>query len=133
LNVAVFFVSGMLGFKFMLQTLYRLEAARHWPPPKPPKTPEAGETPPAEDQPPPIMAQPAQETGALWGVRNLWLDGHVKAIFVSWMIVSGLVCAQMAWVLRPFLGKPGEPFHWFCPRESSFLPAFWEAMRALFS
>ena len=36
LNVLVFVVSGVLGFAFMLQTLYRLSAARHAPlPPSP--------------------------------------------------------------------------------------------------
>ena len=49
------------------------------------------------------------------------------------MMVFGLVLAQMAWVLRPFLGKPSEPFQWFCARESNFFQAVWDAFRALLS
>ena len=79
----------------------------------------------------PVEALLGEEIGALWGVRGYALDRHVKKIFVSWMIVFGLVCAQMAWVLKPFLGKPGETFQWFGARESNFLQAFWEALRAL--
>jgi hypothetical protein len=49
------------------------------------------------------------------------------------MVVSGVVCAQMSWVLRPFLGKPSEPFRWLCARESNFFQAVWDAFRTLLS
>ena len=142
LNVLAFVVSGVLGFAFMLQTLYRLDAAQRRRLSALPETDgERGER-SAEtlesrqdrkQSPPPIVAQSVEETGALWGARGLRLDRRVKTVFVSWMIVFGLVCAQMAWVLRPFLGKPNEPFQWFCPRESNFLQAFWDTLRALLS
>jgi hypothetical protein len=129
LNVVAFIASGMLGFKFMLQTLYRLEVARRMQPPKSPGAEESQR----EGEQTPIIAQAVEEDIALWGVRNLWLDRNVKTIFVSWMIVFGLVCAQMAWVLRPFLGRPGTPFQWFFTRESNFLQAFWDVLRSMFS
>jgi hypothetical protein len=142
LNVLVFVVSGALGFAFMLQTLYRLSAARYIPSPpsSPPDAPEGRhlsetEEPQrgCEEQSTPVKAQPAEEPGALWGVQGHVLDRHVKTVFISWMMVFGLVFAQMAWVLRPFLGKPWESFQWFCTRESNFLQAVWDALRALLS
>jgi len=142
LNVLAFVVSGGLGFAFMLQTLYRLSAARIAPlPPSPqPDAPQdarlpEGEEPPREsaERSTPVMALLVEETGALWGVRSYVLDRHVKTVFVFWMMAFGLVFAQMAWVLRPFLGKSAEPFQWFCARESSFVQAVWDAFRALLS
>jgi hypothetical protein len=142
LNVLVFVVSNVLGFAFMLQTLYRIGAARRTslPAPRELDGPQgerlaATEEPQQERKEPSRASEtlPAEETGALWGVRGYALDPRVKKVFVSWMIVFGLVCAQMAWVLKPFLGKPGETFQWFGARESNFLQAFWEALRALLS
>jgi hypothetical protein len=140
LNVLVFVVSGGLGFAFLLQTLYRLTAARHAPVPPAPQPDGPQDThlsqceqlqPASGGQLTPAAARRAEETGALWGVKGHVLDRHVKAVFISWMLVFGLVTAQMAWVLRPFLGKPAEPFQWFCVRESSFFQAVWDAFRAL--
>jgi hypothetical protein len=48
---------------------------------------------------------------------------NVKAVFVCWVIVYGLVGAQMSWVLRPFIGSPNQPFEWFRHRESNFFEA----------
>ncbi|MBI5849780.1 MAG: hypothetical protein HZB39_01875 [Planctomycetes bacterium] len=43
-----------------------------------------------------------------------------------------LVGAQMAWVLRPFLGAPGLPFEWFRARESNVFAALLNAVGNLF-
>jgi hypothetical protein len=142
LNVLVFVVSGALGFAFMLQTLYRLTAAQNSPwPPLPQRDaqnasePSQGEGTPqgVQAQSMPLMTRLPDETGALWGVGGHVLDRHVRRVFLCWMMVVGFVCAHMAWVLRPFLGKPLEPFQWFCPRESNFFQAVWDAFRALLS
>ena len=142
LNVLVFIVSDVLGFAFLLKTLYRWTAAQNAPPsPSPqPDAPQGrqlseGEGPQlgSENQWTPVSARSAKETGALWGAQGHVLDRRVKNVFVSWMIVFGLVSAQMAWVLRPFLGKPSEPFQWFCPRESNIFQAVWDAFRTLLS
>jgi hypothetical protein len=79
------------------------------------------------------MAQLAEETGSLGGVRGRELDRHIRTVFIFWMMAAGVVGAQMAWVLRPLVGKPSEPFHWFCARESNFPRAVWDALCALFS
>jgi hypothetical protein len=122
LNVVVFVVSGVLGFTFMLQTLYRLSAAQQasLPPNDPPH--DCGYEP-----------RPVEEKGALWGVRSHALDPNVRSVFVWWMMVFGVVLAQMAWVLRPLLGNPVEPFQWFCARQSNFFQAVWDAIRNLLS
>jgi hypothetical protein len=52
-------------------------------------------------------------------------------IFRIWVIVFAVVGAQMAWVLRPFLGNPKLEFTWFRPRESNFFEAVWRAISAL--
>lgn len=52
-------------------------------------------------------------------------------VFYVWMIVFGLVGGQMAWVLRPFVGNPAQPFEWFRAREGSFVLGVWQAVRSL--
>ncbi len=47
-------------------------------------------------------------------------DGRAKAVFRIWVVVFGLVGAQMSWVLRPFVGSPDLPFALFRERESNF-------------
>jgi hypothetical protein len=39
----------------------------------------------------------------------------------------------MSWVLRPFIGDPGQPFEWFCQRESNFFEALWHTIASLFT
>jgi 2-keto-3-deoxy-galactonokinase len=72
------------------------------------------------------------EPGALDQIEGYVLGRHVKKVFGCWVIVFGLVGAQMGWVLRPFVGSPGTPFQWFRERESSFFEAVLETVRNLF-
>ena len=57
----------------------------------------------------------------------------MKTLFCCWMLIFGLVGAQMAWVLRPFFGHPHQEFQWFSPRGSNFFEGVWEALRSLLS
>jgi hypothetical protein len=109
LNVAVFAIAGLLGMGFLLRTLYRLSAAMR--PSAPPTL--AGEPAP--------LARPPEPNA----------DGRVKIVFAIWLLVFGLVGAQMSWVLRPFIGSPDTPFTWFRPRMSSFFEAVFHALRRL--
>jgi hypothetical protein len=146
LNVLVFTVSGVLGLAFLLQTLHRLSVARRipslpWPPPSQP--PSKGQ--PAEGPGAPggsaasaladvLAEQPAEEEpSALAALPGCSPDRQVKIVFICWMVIFALVGTQMAWVLRPFVGKPGESFQWLCARESNFFQAVWQALRALLS
>lgn len=44
----------------------------------------------------------------------------VRTIINWWLITYGIVGTQMAWILRPFLGNPGQPFSFFRALESNF-------------
>jgi hypothetical protein len=49
-------------------------------------------------------------------------------VFRIWTLIYAIVGAQMGWVLRPFVGAPGEPFQLFRPRDSNFFAAVFEAL-----
>jgi hypothetical protein len=141
LNVLVFVVSGVLGFSFMLRTLHRLSTAQQVSLPLMPRADSPpNERPSQEERPsgvetplPTVKAQLAEKALATKGKQGHAIDRRVRTVFVCWMMVFGLVSAQMAWVLRPLLGNPAEPFQWFCPRQSNFFQAVWGAFRTLLS
>jgi len=157
LNVAVFAVSGVIGLTFLLQTLHRMgialgttqrpDSPKDTPPddadaePDPDSDPEAadvdgGPEVPFHDPTTPLpMLEPelAEEPGALDRIADHTLGRHVKKVFGCWIIVFGLVGAQMGWVLRPFIGSPEAEFQWFRQRESNFFEAVARAIGALFS
>jgi hypothetical protein len=126
LNVLVFALSGFLGLAFLLQTLHRMsivdqiEFARAVPPPPPPHPDDLLDP----SAPPPPRAAPPS-IGALDRLEGHVLGPHVKTVFRIWVIVFGLVGAQMAWVLRPFIGAPDQPFVLFRGRQSNFFEAVW--------
>jgi hypothetical protein len=124
LNVAVFAISGFLGLTFLLRTLHRLTVVRD----EFPVTPPAPETPPAEAPPSPATKPPQGALDALDG-RNVSRD--VKTVFRLWIIIFGLVGAQMSWVLRPFIGG-GRVFALFRPRGSNFFEAVFHHLSKLF-
>jgi hypothetical protein len=141
LNVLVFAVSGVLGLSFLLQTLHRLSVVRQVIASLVPRADlsqqehaaEAESPPPAgEEQAAPIEAQLLEEPSALDRLDGHPLGRHVKIVFLCWMAIFGLVGAQMAWVLRPFVGDPSRPFQWFRVRESNFFEAVWQTFLGLF-
>ncbi|MBL9091471.1 MAG: hypothetical protein JNL96_09625 [Planctomycetaceae bacterium] len=127
LNVAVFAVAGFLGLMFLMHTLNRLHyaqyAARRAEQLSAPaaveheadsaEEPAAGEAPPRRR---PLPGPIEKIEGYIFGI-------HVKAVFAIWIVVFGLVGAQMGWILRPFIGAPGEEFTWLRKRESNFFQA----------
>ena len=127
LNVLVFALSGFLGLAFLLQTLHRISVADQIrmaepaPPPPMPVQPQNLADP--ATAPPPVP--PAQPFGALDRLEGHVLGPHVKFVFRIWVIVFGLVGAQMAWVLRPFIGAPDQPFTLFRQRQGNFFEAVW--------
>ncbi len=144
LNVLLYAVAGVLGLGFLLQTLHRLSildqlkgglpatpgaTAPQQPSPRSePDMPAA--TPAGPGQTPDAPAEPP--LGALDRLEGQVLGRHVKTVFYSWIIVFGLVGAQMAWVLRPFIGDPHRPFTWFRPRSSNFFESVFHAFQSLF-
>src|SRR5262249_14887083 len=80
-NVAVFAVAGLFGLRFLLQTLHRLNVASAQ---APAAQAAAGET----------LSQ-AEPAGPLDPVRNRAVSEQVKTVFRLWVVVFGLVGAQM--------------------------------------
>lgn len=129
LNVLIFAVAGLLGLGFLLQTLHRLSQEATEPrqmPPEPPPLPGMAATEEAPEDAPGSEGPLAMEQGQVLGAP-------VKAVFRCWILVFGLVGAQMAWLLRPFIGDPTAPFAWFRARESNFFEAVWGCLVNLFS
>jgi len=59
--------------------------------------------------------------------------GHAaRILFRIWIIIYGVVGAQMGWILRPFIGAPGVEFTFFRERRSNFCEAVFQALRQLF-
>lgn len=119
LNVIACTVAGVLGLKFLLRTLRGLLAAATMEP-APVASPafSAGEPASGLPAPPPIVGARAS-------------DRRPAALFRVWIIVFALVGAQMSWVLRPFIGDPGSPFHLFRAREGNFFLAIGHALAKL--
>lgn len=126
LNVVMFAVAGFLGVGFLLQTLHRLTAAR-----AAAALEEAareinagvasdqGEAAPDQAYPPPLP----QDVGALERLTGQAETKNVRTVFRVWVLVFGLVGAQMGWVLRPFIGDPSKPATFFREREGNFFQA----------
>ncbi len=70
-------------------------------------------------------------------VREVFAAGEVPAaerrlaqrVFLAWVVVYGLVAAQMAWILRPFVGAPGRDAALFRATESNVFEGLLEALR----
>jgi hypothetical protein len=127
-NVLIFSVAGVLGLKFLLQTLYRLSLRGQHAPPTPPAKKATTEPKQAEE---PIVQVEEQPKGALEPIEGSLLSGAVKSVFGCWLVVFTLVGVQLSWVLRPFIGHPGTEFTWFRHRESHFFEAVWRALLSL--
>jgi len=117
LNVFVFAMAGLLGLAFLLQTLHRLTILGF-------TTPETDVV---------VETEPATDAGPLDQPDNQVLAPHVRTVFRVWVIVFGLVGCQMAWVLRPFIGHPDQPFAWFRHPNSNFFQAVVGAAIKLFT
>lgn len=55
-----------------------------------------------------------------------------RRVFRFWILIYGVVGAQMGWVLRPFVGAPALPFEWFRnERDSNFFSALGKTLETL--
>ncbi len=135
LNVVVFTAAGTLGLTFLIQTLNRLTVSQHGPSapvaaiPVGPVEPNDAESEGSRL----AVIKPAVEPGPLDRLQGIAMGSHVKKVFGCWIVVFGLVGAQMGWVLRPFIGSPNLPFQWFRPRSSNFFEAVGNTIYNLFS
>lgn len=129
LNVTLLSVAGLVGLAFLLHTLRRLATPR----PSVPPVALPADTAPAD-----------QGSGEGWRLRQPGpLDrlpggypdealGQARLIFQIWVIIYGLVGAQMGWLLRPFIGSPDLPFEWFRQRQGNFFQAVYQQAQNLF-
>lgn len=150
LNVVVFSVAGMLGLVFLIQTLNRLALAERQQSPltetRPAEidddiaiVPEMGtftsdetsdaNTPTVQPTPVPASGAISRKLGPLDQLEGVVLGHHVRKVFACWIVVFGLVGAQMGWVLRPFIGSPSTPFSWFRARHSNFFEAVFNTLK----
>jgi len=113
LNALFFAISGFVGLAFLKKALGNLFANA----PTPPFTAPEPDAPPSSAEL--SRHRVAVESG--------------KRIFTIWTVTYALVGAQMAWVLRPFIGTPTQAFTVFRPRDANFFEGLWHAVRALFS
>ena len=134
LNVLLFTVAGIAGIAFLRKVLGSVfsDAA----PVLPASEPEDAASPVASA----AEASDAETDGA--GVpgsvprRDAWpaprpnLPGNGLR---TWILIYAIVGAQMAWILRPFVGAPDRPFSLFRQRDSSFFEAFLKSLGRLFS
>ncbi len=143
LNVCIFAAAGFLGLGFLLQTLHRLSLIIDFNEIPPSSAAESIPPEPLPDEPAPAEADADREawmdadlehfSGPLEMGHDQWLGNHVRKVFACWVVVFGLVGAQMAWLLRPFVGDPSRPFEWFRERDSNFFEAVWTCLANLFS
>ncbi len=123
LNVVVFSVSGLLGMKFLLHTLHRLTIAQD-------AEDFAARATQAKTEAEAIPTAPMPQ-GALDKMSDQAIETNVTTIFRIWIVVFGLVGAQMGWVLRPFIGAPHRDFTLFRERDSNFFEAVFSSLAKL--
>lgn len=112
LNVVFFAVAGFAGLAFLDRALKAVY-----------EEPDQPSAPPVESEQRgvPGLRQPRVRTSAS------------RRVFSFWILIYGVVGAQMGWVLRPFVGSPSLPFEWFrAERDSNFFSALAGTFGALF-
>jgi hypothetical protein len=121
LNVLVFAVAGLLGLGFLLQTLQRMALAEMSSAEEAEHATGAGRSESSSPPPPPLPSP--ERISPLARLKGQLLSGEVRNVFRIWLVVFALVGAQMGWVLRPFIGAPGQSFTWLRPKQSNFFIA----------
>jgi hypothetical protein len=121
LNVVLLGVAGVVGLGFLLTALRRLVAAGAW------RSAHANGAPVA---PPPADGYADDVQGASTSSES-GSASAAGAIFAVWVLIYGLVGAQMGWLLRPFIGHPGLEFAIFRAREGNFFQGLFNALRNL--
>jgi hypothetical protein len=125
-NVFLFGMAGLIGLVFLLRTLQRLTwvldqeltVTRS----------DIAMSQPSGDVPVELSSSAA---GALEAVGKDPVGARVRLLFQVWVSIFAVVGMQMAWVLRPLIGDPSQPFTWFRPRESNFFQSVLQTLAGL--
>lgn len=131
LNVVCCAVAGFIGLIFLLRTLDRLLTVhRNLHDPEAATAADLA----SEAEPPPdapvdaiAVADPAAPPAAL-AAGAAPTDERAGNLFRVWVIVFGIVGAQMSWILRPFIGDPELPFALLRSRDGN---VFTDVFRAI--
>ena len=113
LNVFLFAVAGLIGLGFLARALGRWEAAQ---------------APLAREE-----AAERNQTALHWSADagRLRRTASRSGLFMVWMLLYAFVGAQMAWLLRPLIGDPAQPFAVFCERGGNAFADFFNALGKL--
>lgn len=126
LNIILLAVSGFVALGFLLHTLRRMVLRpATWVPVV--EAPQPVSDAPGDEEEPKRMPGPLEQLQTDPDVL-----GPANAVFKIWLLLYGLVGAQMGWLLRPFIGSPDLPFEWFRNREGNFFMSAVEHLRNLF-
>ena len=109
LNVVFFVLAGLVSLGFLARAARTVFAG------------DGDGEPPAEAT---VEAPPKPGRGAPDPQRR------ARTIFRVWIVIYGIVGAQMGWILRPFVGNPQLEFVWFRHhRQSNFFAAVMDLLR----
>ena len=112
LNVLLFALAGAVGLGFLARTLSRWEWAQN--PPEPEEE---------EDEERSVIARHLAAEA-----KRVGRTASHSGLFTVWMLLYAFVGAQMAWLLRPLIGDPSQPFAVFSERGGN---AFADVLQAL--
>jgi hypothetical protein len=129
LNVALFVLSGAVGLGVLAKALRVIYPPRELPKPQEPEAVPGGSAPAATQEEFAWQHAVARSRAE----RMAQLDPRPRAILVLWFAIYGLVGAQMAWILRPFVGAPNLEFTFFRERGGNFVQAIAQALADFFS
>ena len=145
LNTAFFAVSGFVGLGFLRRALAglfaragasRLRAAEEEALASLPDDDalDAAATADGDDDDEPAPGARVMRRIALDSARQqVAIRSHsAQRVFRVWIVIYAIVGAQMAWILRPFIGTPSLEFALFRPRSSNFFEGLWHSVQALF-
>ena len=120
LNTMVFAISGLVGVMFLRRALDKMFGTT-------PPTEAPPADPPQDDEDDPDMRLIRPTPSPPNAPRS-----SSRIIFRAWIIVYGIVGAQMGWILRPFIGAPDHTFVIIRERESNFFEALLGTIGRLF-
>lgn len=106
LNVGLLGVAGIVGLWFLLQTLKKLSMR-------------------VEEE----AIDPA--VGVSESTPRVHIRENPVGVFYFWVIIFGVVGAQMGWLMRPFIGHPDADFQVFRSRNGSFISGLFENLNEL--
>jgi hypothetical protein len=113
LNVVMLGLSGLIGLGFLLVTLRKMAISAA-----------------ADREREEEAAAAATDRPVIAGEREQVSTANL--IFQVWVVIFGLVGAQMSWLLRPFIGHPDGPIEFFRDRQGNFFQSVLQHLSQIF-